>query len=127
MSRVVALADAVPSRKDKTSSYLKGNLLVFGGHSYLHLFTLLVGVYMTTMMKATLRHLPAGLHTLRVARASEQIACAPSSFPAPTMQLQARPWMIVDREDGSANDASTPVRAFSKPSETVFRIPNSRK
>ena len=123
MDRVVALADAEPSRTDKTAFYLKGNLLVFGGLSYLHLFTLRVGVYMTNMMKATLRHLPAKLQTPRIARASEQILRAPNSIPPPTMQLQPRPWMVVEQEENSANDANTHVRAISKPAETVFRIP----
>ena len=123
MDRVIALADAEPTGKDKTGQYLKGNLLVFGGLSYLHLFTLLVGVYMTNMMKATLRHLPTGLRTPRVARASEHVAHAPGSIPALTMPLQPRPWMIVEQEDDAADESAIPLRALSKPAETVFRIP----
>ena len=121
------LADAEASRKDKTGAYLKGNLLLFGGLSYLHLFTLLVGVYLTTMMKASLRHLPPSLRTPRITRATDHIQRAPDSIPPPTMHLQPRPWMIVEDEASSAFDESTPLRALSKPEETIFRIPGRKQ
>ena len=127
MGRVVAIADNAPTGKNKAGLYLKGNLLLFGGLSYLHLFTLLVGMYLTNMMTATLRHLPPALRTPRIVQASEHIRRAPVAIPAPVMRLQPRPWIVVDEESSAENDASEPLRALAKPEKTIFRIPGRTK
>ena len=122
MGRVIALTDCQPNKTDKTSAYLKGNLLLFGGLSYLHVFTILVGVYLTNMMRATVRHFPTELQLPRAVEAAKHIRSAPMEIQSPTMLLQQTPWLIMDEQEDAA-ESGAPLRAIPKPEKTIVRIP----
>ena len=77
----------LPDHNDEL--YRKGTWITFGGVSYLHIFTLLVGVYLVNVMKETLKHVPEvageGLHRTHL---SDAILQSPSRIKPPALQLK---------------------------------------
>ena len=130
VGRAVALVDKEQYNKDLMNAYQKSNLLLFGGLSYLHIFTLMVGVYLNNMMKRTLRHLPQSLRRQSIKKASEHILRTPESLPVVTMQLQAQlppVGIIMEEKNEADNNSGEHFRALPKTEETVFRIPKIKK
>ena len=70
----------LPDEKDEL--YRKGTWITFGGVSYLHIFTLLVGIYLVNMMKETLRDLPDNtVKRLHITHLLDSILQSPSRIP----------------------------------------------
>ena len=73
----------LPDNKDEL--YRRGNWVTFGGVSYLHIFTLLFGIYLVNMARETLNHISAN----QVRRAIwRPILQSPSKIASPTLHLQ---------------------------------------
>ena len=109
-----------PKRKDEL--YRKGTWVTFGGVSYLHIFTLLVGVYLANMMKETLKHASSvACERLQITHLADSILGSPSRIAAPTLLLnkQFNIGMILQ----STDDSFELVGDYGKPGITTIQIP----
>ena len=109
-----------PKREDEL--YRKGTWITFGGVSYLHIFTLLVGVYLVNMMKETLKRLPA--HTVKRLHNThllDSILQSPSRIATPELLLKKdfNIGMVLQ----SVGDAFELVGEHDKPGITTIQIP----
>ena len=106
----------------KMNKYLVGNIMSFGGLSYLQIFTILLGIYLTQMIKATLQYLPDEI-TKCVVDASSVILEAPDfDVPQLIIDVTKQQWSIGSVFDNTVNGL-VPVGDYSKPGKTVIQIP----
>ena len=112
-----------PKRKDEL--YRRGTWVTFGGVSYLHIFTLLIGVYLVNMMKETLKHASEEVHRrLQIADLLDAILESPSRIAAPTLELTKQFSIGVVLE--STDDSFELVGDYEKPGITTIQIPGWR-
>lgn len=77
----------LPDRNDEL--FRRGHWVTFGGISYLHIFTFLVGVYVVTMTKETLKCIPEeSRRSLQIAHLPFIIARSPSEIRGCQMMLE---------------------------------------
>lgn len=113
----------LPDRQDEL--YRKGVWITFGGVSYLHVFTLLVGVYLVKMMKGTLKRYPEEISKrFHVSHLSESILQSPSRIASPTLLLEKSFNMgLLLQSSGDADNPFELVGDFGKPGITTIQIP----
>ena len=113
----------LPGKSDEL--FRRGHWVTFGGISYLHIFTVLVGVYLVNMMKETLDHIPEEKKRhFQIADLSSTIANSPSEIRASKMVLNKNYGMgaVLD----STNDPNNPfalVGDYEKVGTTTIQIP----
>ena len=110
----------LPDRKDEL--YRKGTWITFGGVSYLHIFTLLVGIYLVNMMKETLKGVPEETsNRLRMTQMPGSILRAPSRIATPGLLLKKgfNMGMVLQ----STGDSFELVGNHEKPGITTIQIP----
>ena len=110
---------------DNDELFRKGHWVTFGGISYLHIFTVLVGVYLVTMMNETLKHIPdERKRRLQIDHLSRTIAKCPAEIRGCQMMLEKRYSIgtVVD----SKTDLNNPfelVGDYKKVGTTTIQIP----
>ena len=113
----------LPDHKDDL--FRRGIWVTFGGVSYLHIFTLLVGVYLVDMTKETLKQLPeVTLKRFHITHLMDSILRAPSRIKSPTLRLEKSFNAGVVLQ--STNDVDRPfelVGDYGKPGNTTIQIP----
>ena len=76
-----------PKREDEL--YRRGIWVTFGGVSYLHIFTLLVGVYLVNMTKETLKQIPEDtMKRFHITHLLNSILRSPLRIKSPTLRLE---------------------------------------
>ena len=113
----------LPDRKDEL--YRKGTWITFGGVSYLHIFALLVGVYLVNMTKETLKRCPEETSKrLHIAHLSESILQSPSRIASPTLDLKKGFNMgMVFHNTGDPNNPIELVGDLKNPGITTIQVP----
>ena len=109
-----------PKREDEL--YRRGTWMTFGGVSYLHIFTLLVGIYLVNMMKETLKRLPDDtVKRLHNARLLDLILQSPSRIATPGLLLEKgfNIGMVLQ----NVGDGFKLVGDHDKPGITTIQIP----
>ena len=106
---------------DNDELYRRGNWVTFGGVSYFHIFTLLLGVYLVTMTRETLKRLsadpekrPLWLSILR----------SPSRLASPTLLLHKN--FSIGMVFETTHDGFEVVGAPEKPGITLIQTPGWR-
>ena len=112
----------LPGHKGKDELYRKGTWVTFGGVSYMHIFVLLMGVYLVNRMKETLRRMPDEVGTrLGIHRVSGPIFQAPSRIAPATLLLEKGFNIGVVLQ--STGDSFELVGDYEKPGMTTIQIP----
>ena len=108
---------------DDDELYRRGNWVTFGGVSYMHIFTLLVGMYLVSMMKVTLEHAPEKTKkNSEIAYLSSVILETPLGFGNPTLPL-AKEYNI-GRVFYAPEDPNKPLRPIGgNVGTTTIQIP----
>ena len=102
--------------------YRKGTWITFGGVSYLHIFTLLVGIYLVNMMKETLKRVPEETgNRLRITQMPGSIMQGPSRIATPGLLLKKGFGMGMVFQ--STGDSFELVGNHEKPGITTIQIP----
>ena len=110
----------LPDRTDEL--YRKGTWVTFGGVSYLHIFTLLVGVYLVNMMRETLKRLPDETgKRLYGTHLSGSIFRSPSRIASAPLLLDKRFNTGILLQ--STGDSFELVGDYGKPGLTTVQIP----
>ena len=110
----------LPDPKDEL--YRKGTWVTFGGVSYLHIFTLLVGVYLVNMMKETVKRVPEETgKRIHITQMPGSILQAPSRIATPGLLLKKgfNMGMVLQ----STGDSFELVGNHEKPGITTIQIP----
>ena len=110
----------LPDHKDEL--YRKGTWIAFGGVSYLHIFTLLVGIYLVNMMKETLMRVPVDtVKRLHITHLLDPILESPSRIATPRLLLKKgfNMGMVLQ----STGDSFELVGNHEKPGITTIQIP----
>ena len=113
----------LPDRRDEL--YRKGTWITFGGVSYLHVFTLLVGVYLVNMTRETLKRYPEEISKqFHIAHLSESILQSPSRIATPTLELKKGFNVgMVFHYTGDPNNPIELVGEHGKPGITPIQVP----
>ncbi len=111
---------------EKDELYRKGNWVSFGGISYLHVFTLHVGVYLLGMMKRMLKHLSSRqMDNRNLPNDSSTILRTPSHIPPLVLPLKKQFGIGVVFHD--TGDVENPIRLVEESRSagiTSIHIPN---
>ena len=111
----------MPDNRDEL--YRRGNWVLFSGASYLHIFTILVGIYLVNMMKGTLIHAPDEVTKMgQVTHAARAILRSPWRLASPTMLLQ-KDFSIGAVFDNTSNQLEV-VGDYEKAGSTRIQIPD---
>ena len=110
----------LPDPKDEL--YRRGTWITFGGVSYLHIFTLLVGIYLVNMMKETLKRLPDDtVKRLHISHLLDSILQSPSRIATPGLLLNKG--FNLGTVIQSTSDSFELVGDHDKPGITTIQIP----
>ena len=110
----------LPNQRDEL--YRKATWVTFGGVSYLHIFTFLVGIYLVNMMKETLKRLSDdAVKRLNITNLLDLILQSPSRIKAPELLLKKDFSMatVLDNTSGSFKL----IGDHKKPGITTIQIP----
>ena len=107
---------------DKDELYRKGTWVTFGGVSYLHIFTLLVGLYLVNMMQETLKRLPDDtIKRLGITHLLDSILQSPSRIATPGLLLNKSFNIGIVLQ--STRDSFELVGDHHTPGNTTIQIP----
>ena len=109
----------------RDEKYRKVNVINFSGISYIQIFTFLVGHYLATMVKNTLRHIPEDLTKGNTGPDVWQtIMETPTQLATMKLSLE-RPYAMgaVYRVTGDAENPFELIGDYTKPSKTLVQIP----
>ena len=107
---------------DRDELYRKGSWVTFGGVSYLHIFALLVGVYLVNMTRETLMRFPEETKKrFHIAHLLDSILQSPSRIASPTLLLNKgfNTGMVFQ----STGDSFELVGDYGNPGMTKIQIP----
>ena len=106
---------------DTDELYRKGRWVTFGGVSYLHVFTLHVGVYLVNKMKETLKRMPEDARKRQI---WSPILQSPSRIVSPTLFLRKEFSMgMVLQNTGDPDNGFALVGNPERPGITTIQIP----
>ena len=113
----------LPKLKDEL--YRRGIWITFGGVSYLHLFSLFVGVYLVNMMRSTFQRYSEMISDrFGITHQLESVSQSPLRIEAPTLALKKQfSTGVVVQDAGNSKNGFELVGDYGKPGLTTIQIP----